>query len=1346
MNSIKKCLLLSFAMCMLSTSVFAWISPDRNKKPGDKNLTVHTRMDCIAPEAQTLQEVNNVRARLTSGGDVWWDGQNGSYIVPKPAPGEQGVSSIFAGGVWIGGFDPSNNQKVAGSTYRSSTSTDYFTGPLTETGETDALTCEQWDQFFEVSGDDARKAVRTFDDPLTFNCDSIPDDVRYWPGIGNPYFTEEYDFDLPDAEQGLGSFWDQDGDGFYDPCMGDFPIIDIRGCEPATRAAARELIPDEMIFWIYNDAGGTQTETFGEPIRMEVQVQAFGYVSNDAINDMTFQRYKLINRARTDIRDCYFAMWTDPDLGCANDDYIGCDVDASLMYLYNEDAVDGDDGENCAGGVATYGDEVPMLGVDYFRGPLSPKLFQDGPDGDTIFVTPPLGTGLVDTLLEEGMTSFVYHLREGDPRQLDPRNDEEYYNYLSGLWRDGTPITFGGDGLNLGSTDTIDYVFPGAPNDPDGWSMCTANLPMIDPRTVQATGPLLLQPGAVNELIIGVVWVPDVGYPCPDLSQILAADELAQGLFDNCFDFLDGPDAPDVCTIELDREIILVLSNDTLKSNNKFLSYEEVDIFSENGVEDSTYNFEGYLVYQLENPVVSPQEYRDIDKARLVGQVDVRNGVNTIYNWTSEKDPFSDEPLWQFNAMVEGADAGLSNTFRVTQDAFASVDDVRLINHTEYYFSVVAYAHNNYKNFDFKDATGQQRAFLEGRKNIKQYTAVPRPIVYENLNSFYGDGPVITRLSGVGVGENNVELADGMHDKILSGDFDGEIEYQRGAGPVSISVYNPLDIINTTYELEVIGTHDDSPLCRLEEGAIWQMTDVNTEEVIVSENTLEDLNEQLVPQYGFSVSMGQAPEPGDDPERTNGAISVTLNYADQSAGFWYSGVPDEAIGGFSNFLKTAPDEDDNGLDPNESFSDVGDGFFVPYFLTDWRTPNSQNQQLQFVLTPSWVDKESTPLQVRSKTGLDDLNNVDLVFTSDKSKWSRCVVVESANKWHLAANDFPGNTENIQSIDGATSFDLRESPSVDKDGNPDGTGVGMGWFPGYAIDVESGKRLNVFFSENSIYNESFVDLLDDGQPIGADMIFNPTSQLSAQVSAFSVAQFVLGGGHNVYVTRQEYDECAYFEDKFSSPLFVDKIDPLSLITWTSMSLLAQENELLPYSEGLIPNDLTVKLRVNNPYNKERDLNTNNLNQCNSVGDLPKYRIEFRDVQSEELLEEEYAGALAEVNVVPNPYYAYSAYEIDQFKNTIKITNLPERCDVTIYSLDGKFIRQFNRDESPNTKGGANPGVLTGQTNPDIEWNLKNYAGIPVASGVYIIHISAPELGEERSIKWFGINRKFDPRGL
>ena len=48
----------------------------------------------------------------------------------------------------------------------------------------------------------------------------------------------------------------------------------------------------------------------------------------------------------------------------------------------------------------------------------------------------------------------------------------------------------------------------------------------------------------------------------------------------------------------------------------------------------------------------------------------------------------------------------------------------------------------------------------------------------------------------------------------------------------------------------------------------------------------------------------------------------------------------------------------------------------------------------------------------------------------------------------------------------------------------------------------------------------------------------------------------------------------------------------------------------------------------------------------------------------------------------------------------------------------------------------------QVLPNLEWDLKNAKGIPVASGVYLIHVAAEGIGE-RTLKWFGINRKFDP---
>jgi hypothetical protein len=188
-------------------------------------------------------------------------------------------------------------------------------------------------------------------------------------------------------------------------------------------------------------------------------------------------------------------------------------------------------------------------------------------------------------------------------------------------------------------------------------------------------------------------------------------------------------------------------------------------------------------------------------------------------------------------------------------------------------------------------------------------------------------------------------------------------------------------------------------------------------------------------------------------------------------------------------------------------------------------------------------------------------------------------------------------------------------------------------------------------------------------------------------------------------------------------------------------------LLPIEQGLIPNELTVRIRVDNPFGRQRQISSiASQKTCNVVGNLPVYEFEFVGKGIKELEQTDYKGALAKVNVVPNPYYAYSGYETNQFSNTIKITNLPDRAVVTIYTVDGKFVRKFDRAASPKVRGGSNPAINASQTSPALEWDLKNAVGIPVASGVYLIHVVAPDLGEERTLKWFGVVRKFDPTGL
>ena len=100
-------------------------------------------------------------------------------------------------------------------------------------------------------------------------------------------------------------------------------------------------------------------------------------------------------------------------------------------------------------------------------------------------------------------------------------------------------------------------------------------------------------------------------------------------------------------------------------------------------------------------------------------------------------------------------------------------------------------------------------------------------------------------------------------------------------------------------------------------------------------------------------------------------------------------------------------------------------------------------------------------------------------------------------------------------------------------------------------------------------------------------------------------------------------------------------------------------------------------------------------------------------------------MSEINVVPNPYYAISSYEATAVDNLVKVTNLPEQCEIRIYNMSGTLIRQFNKSDPLNY----------------VDWDLKNQVGIPISSGVYIIHVNVPDIGE-KILKWFGVIRPVD----
>jgi hypothetical protein len=147
---------------------------------------------------------------------------------------------------------------------------------------------------------------------------------------------------------------------------------------------------------------------------------------------------------------------------------------------------------------------------------------------------------------------------------------------------------------------------------------------------------------------------------------------------------------------------------------------------------------------------------------------------------------------------------------------------------------------------------------------------------------------------------------------------------------------------------------------------------------------------------------------------------------------------------------------------------------------------------------------------------------------------------------------------------------------------------------------------------------------------------------------------------------------------------------------------------------------VKLRVSKPYYPTVNTNSN--------GGFPEFSFNDKAVLKGATGDDATNKKLAMdlINIVPNPYYAYSTYEPDRNDFRVRVTNLPAQATVTIYTSNGILVRRFTKSDAAQTF---------------VEWDLRNANRIPIATGVYIIHVNCPGVGE-KTLKWMGVMRPID----
>lgn len=1392
-------LLLTAALLSSPAWAYKYVGPNgpgANNQDDQVTAQPETRAAACAP-ATALRDLewNNVRALIETGGSMWQNRatSQSAYEVPKGG----GVSSLYAGALWMGGISPDQQLKLAALRFRQGN--DFWTGPLTNDGsaEVDETTCNQYDEFFISTRADAERHRQYFDCIADPECDmeeqfpsgySIPSYFFDYPAHGNTALNQDFY---------LSPFLDYDGNGFYDPAAGDYPWYDFIqeiDCNERKREDIVPLYGDRNFYWIFNDKGNVHSESQGEPIGMEIRAQAFAFSTNDEVNNMTFYNYVLINQGTQTLSDTYFGVWVDADVGTATDDYVGCDVQRGLGYAYNGDA-DDEPSSSSQG----YGLNPPAVGIDFFEGPYQDTDSVDNPLTtnfsnaiDSLGIPyEGIGIGYGDGIIDNerfGMRRFVYYNNSGNPINGEPSTPLHYYNYMNGIWKNGQKMAYGGDGVSAATGAdlevTADYFFPGETDpfawgtggvDVEPWTEVTSGNPPADRRFIQAAGPFTLEPGDYNNITMGVVWArATAGDPTESVKLMRIADDKAQALFDNCFEIVSGPDAPDVTIQELENEVILYLTNDNPLSNNYREDYLQLDpgipkLDIEGNEFDSltrSYTFEGYMVYQLRDNEVSAADLNDIDAARLIAQCDVQNDIDLVINYNQDETMGLPVPT----LMAEGANEGVFHSLRVTTDAFAQGDN-RMVNFKTYYFMVLAYGYNNYESYDPILGSGQDVQFKASRKaavgSIRSYAGVPHNPAPESggtvQNSEYGSGVVITRLEGKGNGISDLEITAASEQAILDNTIASSVTYSAGHGPVDIRVVDPIRVPDAEFELRVAG--DDADLEDAVD-AYWTLTnktmledddpDNDYKAVHESSTSIAVLNEELLLDWGLSVTLHQYAYPQDGKFTEPVHASITF---DDSSKPWFVGIPDQEGFSLLNWIRAGNQEgaDDvpsevifndlktgNPLDEDEVYEGILGGTWAPYCLVSY-TGDVELPTGEVVSTPNiapTVDGLEGDLSPFS--GISGLNNVDVVLTSNKDLWTRVPVLEMQSVYELAQDEDGDDGSSTR----PEKLTLRHHPSVDKNGRyagqsgyegPGNQPMGMGWFPGYAIDVGTGERLNMAFGEDSWL----------GADNGDDMLWNPSPNIYGGVGGGGGGGGGFGGGgatvyaggqHWIYVFKNSqyeegtenrmpaYDEGAYlYENLEVSGSTTNVRRVFRACTWVGSSLLNDGFEMLSIEDGLIPNDARIRLRVAKAYEKYSPTNIDPEDNYDGADNFwnPLYTFSTKDVAAVPMQDTVLTSVLDEINVVPNPYYAFSQYETSKLDNRIKITNLPEVCTIRIYNLQGTLVRQFSK---------ADP--LT-----SVDWDLKNERNVPIAGGVYIIHVDVPNVGD-KTLKWFGIMRPTD----
>lgn len=391
-------------------------------------------------------DINQVRAPFSNELQVMhWDLINKKHY---EVPAGSCKNTQFGSAIWVGGL-VNKQLRIAAETYRQS-GRDYYPGPIQVNSPHagDSLARVELSGIWKISGQDiANMKHHTQNGDLAAGRWLPPADILSWPAQGKGSYSNPYT-----------PFEDINQNGIYEPLLGDYPIL--KG--------------DQMIFWISNDANGIHSESSSEPLKLEMYTYAYAFNCpdlndndpNSILNYTTWYEVQIVNKNSIQIDSMVTGIWQDQDIGYFMDDYIGCNPKGGYCFAYNSKPIDN-----------------PLTGFG-----INP------PAQSTLLLSAP-----GDSNSSSSLKGFHYYENDFSVTG-NPSRPEHYWNYLNGRWKDGTPVSYGGNGF--GGQDTASFMYCGS-DDPTGrphWSEAGEKRAGGDRRSLLTTRHFCLKPGEKKEL------------------------------------------------------------------------------------------------------------------------------------------------------------------------------------------------------------------------------------------------------------------------------------------------------------------------------------------------------------------------------------------------------------------------------------------------------------------------------------------------------------------------------------------------------------------------------------------------------------------------------------------------------------------------------------------------------------------------------------------------------------------------------------------------------------------------------------------------------------------------------